>query len=441
MKPVLHFAPAAGWFNDPNGLIDHRGVHHFFFQHNPDKLAMEHMCWGHATSTDLLSWTEHPIALTPGPPGSFDDDGCWSGCAVHDGDRVVAVYSGHHAGIELPCLARALDDELLTWEKDAANPVVDRRPAVAGITDMRDHSVRRDGGTWRQVLAGGAAGEGMLFGYSSTDLVHWSWDGIVLRAGDVDLPGQVWECPDVFQVGDQAVAIISVMDHGRSPVIWVTGRFEGTAIVANRWGLLDHGDRLYAPQSYTDHTGRRIMFGWLRTHMDPAALGQQNLGVASLPRILSLVDGHLHQQPAAEIAQLRGASATGHPGLTDTSMSIGVDHEPAFEIAVSWPATTALLATSIDLVGDDGRTIAIDLERFSAAGHRLDDGRWVPDSHQPHRATLIFDSGIVEVFLDDGRAFTTTDAALTRLGQVRLRWTGEAPVEVTTSPLRRVLPP
>jgi hypothetical protein len=36
---------------------------------------------------------------------------------------------------------------------------------------MRDHSVRWDGERWRQVVAGGASGVGMLFAYSSDDLV------------------------------------------------------------------------------------------------------------------------------------------------------------------------------------------------------------------------------------------------------------------------------
>src|SRR5262249_14328464 len=39
--------------------------------------------WGHATSTDLLRWTELPVALAPGD----GDGGCWSGSVVGPAER------------------------------------------------------------------------------------------------------------------------------------------------------------------------------------------------------------------------------------------------------------------------------------------------------------------------------------------------------------------
>ncbi len=431
MRSVLHFAPVSGWFNDPNGLIDHRGTHHLFFQHNPDALTMEHMCWGHASSTDLLTWTEHPPALRPGPPGSADDDGCWSGCAVHDGDAVVAVYSGHHDGQELPCVARPLDDDLIGWHKSPANPVVDRRPPVAGLTDMRDHSVRREGGRWRQVLAGGVDGSGALFGYTSTDLGEWKWDGIVLEASDADLPGRVWECPDVFRVGDEVVAIVSLIDDDRSPVLWITGTTDEARIIPRRWGLVDHGDRLYAPQSYTDRAGRRIMFGWLRTHLDPAALGQPSLGVASLPRVLSVVDGRLHQTPAAEIESFRGEPQVSRPDEGGTEVSMELDGE-AVEVHITCHSTDLLLETRLDFDDGTGRHLGADLACFVRDDGLPADGGRDRHGQGPTRATVIFDCGIVEVFLDDGRAATTTDAAVGRVSRLRV-WTKTAGIEEVTA--------
>jgi len=435
VQTVFHFAPATGWLNDPNGLIEHAGRHHFFYQHNPRELAMVDMCWGHASSPDLLTWTEHPVALAPGPRGSYDGDGCWSGCAVDDGDGVVAVYSGNNGGIQLPCVARAVDDDLIVWEKSTTNPVIAHRPPLEGMTDMRDHSVRRDGSRWRQVLAAGVDGEGMLVGYSSADLADWSWDGIVLWAGNTGIPGQIWECPDVFELDGTAVAVMSVIDGDRhpGPVIWVTGRFDGPRLVAQQWGLLDHGDRLYAPQSYTDHTGRRIMFGWVVTQHDPAALGQPSIGVATLPRILSVVDGRLHQEPAAEIGHLRGDSVTVHgAGPELVAPATGTR---AVEVHLTCPATTDLLGMSVRFQDSDGHAVTIDLAQFRATGQRVIGTTWTPDRYEPTTATLIFDSGIVETFLDDGRAAVTTDVSVTQVDQLTVHPTGNASVEVTVWPL------
>jgi beta-fructofuranosidase len=296
---------------------------------------------------------------------------------------------------------------------------------------MRDHSVRWDGHQWRQVLAGGAAGEALLYGYSSKDLVHWSWDGPVLQASDANLPGQVWECPDVFTAGDHVVAIVSVMDGDERPVIWMTGAFDGERLIPRRWGPVDYGDRLYAPQSYSDHSGRRIMFGWLKTQSDEAALGQASIGVASLPRILSVVDGRLHQEPAVEIQQRRGDARRFTVDGDDVALSIPVAATPALEIKLTCESAEDLLGLRAELQDHAGHRMTIDLAMFSTSDRCLTPDGWALDHRESRGATLIFDVGIVEVFLDDGRAAAVSDARLGDISYLHVRRTGQAPVAVT----------
>ena len=62
-RPALHYAARNTWLNDPNGLIFHEGVYHLYYQNNPLDNVWGNMSWGHATSTDLLTWTEHPVAI------------------------------------------------------------------------------------------------------------------------------------------------------------------------------------------------------------------------------------------------------------------------------------------------------------------------------------------------------------------------------------------
>lgn len=88
-----HLAPPAGWMNDPNGLIYHKGVYHAFYQHHPYSAQWGPMHWGHATSHDMVHWTHQPIALAPGDEA--DRDGCFSGCAVDDNGVLSLIYTGH----------------------------------------------------------------------------------------------------------------------------------------------------------------------------------------------------------------------------------------------------------------------------------------------------------------------------------------------------------
>jgi sucrose-6-phosphate hydrolase SacC (GH32 family) len=105
-RPALHFAPRQGWMNDPNGLIQWNGRIHLFYQHNPSGPVWGNIAWGHASTTDMWTWEDHPLALEPDPPGP-DRDGCFSGCAIVQNGRPRLLYTGVRGPRELPCLAEA----------------------------------------------------------------------------------------------------------------------------------------------------------------------------------------------------------------------------------------------------------------------------------------------------------------------------------------------
>jgi len=62
-RPQFHFSQMQGWNNDPNGMLYHDGKYHFYWQCNPLGKGWGNMYWGHATSPDLVYWTEHKRAL------------------------------------------------------------------------------------------------------------------------------------------------------------------------------------------------------------------------------------------------------------------------------------------------------------------------------------------------------------------------------------------
>ena len=85
-RPRLHYTPAYGWVNDPNGLVYVDGVYHMFHQYNPYSTEWQNMSWGHATSTDLMHWEEQEVASTPDEYGTM-----YSGCAMVD-EKNTAGY-------------------------------------------------------------------------------------------------------------------------------------------------------------------------------------------------------------------------------------------------------------------------------------------------------------------------------------------------------------
>ncbi|MEY3966738.1 MAG: hypothetical protein RLZ96_264, partial [Actinomycetota bacterium] len=98
-RPRYHFTPKKNWMNDPNGLFWQDGKYHLYFQHNPYGTRWGHMSWGHATSSDLIHWEEHEVAILEDP---MAQEAIFSGSAVVDTtdvlgakNAVVAFYTAH----------------------------------------------------------------------------------------------------------------------------------------------------------------------------------------------------------------------------------------------------------------------------------------------------------------------------------------------------------
>jgi beta-fructofuranosidase len=235
--------------NDPNGVIEWQGRYHLFYQFNPYGAVFGLKHWGHAVSDDLVHWEDLPIALTPTPDGP-DAAGCWSGCMV-DADGVpTVVYTGvreKRYELQTQCLATSHDD-LLTWEKDPANPVLSEIPAELGSThDFRDPFVWREEKTWFMVLASQVVGVGgVALLYRSPDLHQWEYLHPLL-VGEAASTGDVWECPNFFPLGDKWVLIIA--GKGRDfpfTTFYVIGDYADGRFTPESGGVLDHG-YFYAP--------------------------------------------------------------------------------------------------------------------------------------------------------------------------------------------------
>ena len=211
-RPAVHFTPRANWMNDPNGLVYYKGKYHLFYQHNPDGNRWGNMSWGHATSPDLVHWTEQPLAI----PQTFNaagesiediftgsvvvDKTNSSGLGTKQNPPLIAIYTSAYtdkhptlAGKQAQSLAYSLDAGT-TWTKYAGNPVLNRDSA-----NFRDPKVFRYSGPkgtyW--VMAAVEAQEHRVLLYKSTDLKSWTY---LSDFGPANAVGGQWECPDLFQL-------------------------------------------------------------------------------------------------------------------------------------------------------------------------------------------------------------------------------------------------
>ncbi|QCC48596.1 glycoside hydrolase family 32 protein [Halobellus limi] len=306
-RPRFHVTSPANWINDPNGLIEHEGRYHVFYQYNPAGPYHHAIHWGHAVSDDLVHWRDEPLALAPTPDGP-DRDGCWSGCAIDDEGTPTLLYTGGRGRKQLPCLATATDGSLRSWRKDTANPIIEEAPTDLDIletehweAEFRDHCVWREDGLWHQIIGSGVTDVGgTALHYTAEDLRDWTYEGPLL-VGEGPDSGAVWECPELLRLGEKELLHVS---NYEDVVYFIGERGDGGFEVDSR-GLLDHGD-FYAPQSMAVGDGY-LTWGWLPEARDNEAQWDAGWsGALSVPRRIDVDEsGDLRQRPAAELKALR----------------------------------------------------------------------------------------------------------------------------------------
>ncbi|HEV2499630.1 MAG TPA: glycoside hydrolase family 32 protein [Terriglobia bacterium] len=430
-RPRYHFMPPAHWMNDPNGPIYWRGTYHLFYQYNPAAAVWGDMHWGHATSTDLIHWKHQPIALAP-TPGSPDKDGCFSGSAFVHNRIPHLIYTG--VSPETQCLASSADPHLRRWTKSKRNPVISAPPSGLRVTGFRDPSIWREDNDWLMSVGAGVRGEGgRVLLYTSRDLTNWSYSHTLAegppfitykpKSGgkyDAVAAGDMWECPDFFQLGDRHVLLVST----QVAVAQMTGRYGGRKFEREQWGWVDD-DLYYAAKSFVDGRNRRVLWGWIREGRSEAAYSAAGwAGVMSFPRVLTPGDGGtLRIEPAAEIAMLRGRhyhwgdlevlSERVLPGVKGDGLEIEIEFEPdgAEELAVKVRRSPDGGEETIIVCQRPSRALVLDTRRSSQNPedfHRL---QTMPESFRfvkggTEKLSIFLDCSVVETFAN-GRCCLT----------------------------------
>jgi beta-fructofuranosidase len=182
--------------------------------------------------------------------------------------------------------------------------------------------------------------------YRSADLRHWEFESNIKQ--DDGTLGFMWECPDLFTLGETQVLMFSPQGvradgyHNRNLFQsgYLTGKWQpGSPFVAtSEFKELDHGHDFYAPQSFTTPDGRRVVIGWLAMWESPMPEKADGwAGMLSLPRELMLDDrGNVRMTPVKELETLRGKQYPWPVSELHNQTLQVADHASAMEISLCW---------------------------------------------------------------------------------------------------------
>ncbi|MEM1121059.1 MAG: glycoside hydrolase family 32 protein [Bacteroidota bacterium] len=289
-RPHFHFTPPEKWMNDPNGMVFYEGEYHLFYQHYPDSTVWGPMHWGHAISTNLVTWEHLPIALYPDELGYI-----FSGSAVIDWKNtsgfgkdgqppMIAIFTHHDPKgeksgsntFQYQSIAYS-NDRGRTWTKYKDNPVIPN----PGIRDFRDPKVIWDDDSKQWVMVF-AAQDHVKF-YGSPNLRNWTF--LSDFGKEWGTHAGVWECPDLFPMivkgkGVKKWVLLQSLNpggpNGGSGTQYFVGDFDGKNFVLDEsfktdlqkdtaiW--LDYGRDNYAGVTWSDipaADGRRLFMGWM----------------------------------------------------------------------------------------------------------------------------------------------------------------------------------
>lgn len=310
-RPRYHFLPHESWMNDINGPIFYKGRHHIFFQYNPVGGFHKYIHWGHASSTDLVHWVQHPPALAP-EPGSYDQNGIFSGCLFMDKQGVPTIMYHTPLPCDGICLAQSHDDMLIAWTKSPGNPVIPKpNPDDECYTLYGSPSTWIEDGMYYAIVGNdrwsanmrGRPDEAWLF--RSHDLLDWEYMHPFYQGGAFTEPGEDCAVPNFFQLGEKHVLLFASHKLGTQYYI---GNYRDKKFYPERHGRWSwHGGQLAGPNSFADGQSRRIYVDWINEARPMEAAKERGWsGVMSLPKILTLTEDHrLGIAPVPELEALR----------------------------------------------------------------------------------------------------------------------------------------
>ncbi|KAI4709701.1 hypothetical protein J4E89_005717 [Alternaria sp. Ai002NY15] len=458
LRPQVHFSPPAGFMNDPNGMyLSSDGVYHLYYQYNPTENIAGNQHWGHATSKDLYTWTNQPIAIFPGGP----TEGVFSGSAVIDHNNtsgffpnqtngVVAIYTINVPENQTQHIAYSHDNGY-SFTKYENNPVI--VPGGTNPTQFRDPKVIWYEPTESWVMVVAYPIDFKIGIFTSPNLIDWTPTSNFSSYG---ITGLQYECPNMVEMrvqnstSDESkyVMLISINPGaplGGSITEYFVGNFNGTHFEADdaRTRLTDFAKDNYAGQFFygvpadEDQITLNWASNWQYTNVVPTAgeevgdgfrsvmtvprghylkdLPRQGLSLISYPsNIMSIVEEELASTEITSNGTAFVDYSTVESGALYFEVNVtGLTGGPSLAGSISFTFQSSVSGESIsggtflssgDVWLDRGKTEAFQSpyfnDKFTATGLYDDrQGSW--------KISGIIDRSIIEVFLNEGELGAT----------------------------------
>jgi len=286
----MSFSLPAHWVWD-FWLADDGHLFHLFYLHAPKSLEDEQLRHrnariGHATSPDLISWTDLGVVLSPGHSGAFDETATWTGSVLRGPDGLWRMFytgarfltTSAHTNIE--AIGVATSPDLHHWTK-APEPITRADPQwyeTLGDSAWPEESWRDpwvfedpDGDGWHMLVtaragAGDERDRGVIGHAISADLESWHVQS------PLSAPGAGFahlEVPQVARIGERMLLLFScdraalAGDRtGGTGGIWALpiSSLTGPYGVAGAKLLID--ESLYSGRMIQDRSGRWMLLAF-----------------------------------------------------------------------------------------------------------------------------------------------------------------------------------
>lgn len=429
LRNGFHLMPPTGWMNDPNGLCQLDDQYHVFFQYAPyDAEGSGPKGWGHYRTKDWCLYEYMPVSILPDE--EFDRNGVYSGSSFIDEKGMHLFYTGN---VKLPgthdyTTSGRMADTVLVESSDGIHfgkkeVVIPTVQYPEGLScHVRDPKVWKEKGYYYMLLgARTLQDKGEVLLYRSTDMRKWQLYKI---ATTQETFGYMWECPDLCTFFNGQILSVSPQglqaQEDRYQNQYQTGYFilkerltcckeDQVIIDENCFYEWDKGFDFYAPQTFVDGQGRRILIGWAgmpdADYKNPETEKEGWQHCLTVPRRITFKNNlrtgqqAIYQEPIPELEQLRTGTC-----ITVTQretifpfeyMDLLCDELPdSFEIVI---------ADGVRLQYQDG-WIRLALTEECGCGRDVRKTRM----EEIRSLRILIDSSILEIYLNNGEMVFTT---------------------------------